>query len=493
VTTTTTSAPAPQKLSVFSPKYLSITLSTLTVLALAAFDGMAVAAALPRIGADLGVARLSWVLTSFSLTSTIALLIAGPAIDAVGVRTVYRFTIVTFFIGSLLCAVSTTLEMLVGARIVQGIGGGMIMAVTIANVGLAYPPELRSRAFAANSSVWGIMAVAGPAAAAFMLNVVSWRGIFFVAVPLVAVAAVVGWNRMGADHHERQQVHFDVRGVIILSLFVAVLLIGLSALEWWSAPSVAIGLGLFGMYWIHSGKIESPVLARRHFAHFPFGLLNLIPLTFFAGPLSIDAYIPIYVQGALGKSGTVSAFAVAFLAVGWTSGSQIVSRILDKVKNTTVMVAGFAMTLPALAVALTFNTTTPVAVVFALSFVQGLGIGSMTNATLSLLQQAASANEMGRASSAHQFMRNFGSTLGTALAGAVIFFVVNRRIGSVEPVQRLLKGKDVALSGPTREAIAAGFRAAVLLAFLLTCLGLVAALQVRKRFAGQEDSAPASP
>jgi MFS family permease len=477
---------APQKLSVFAPKYLSITLSTLTLLALAAFDGMAVAAALPRIGADLGIDRLPWVLTSYSLTSTIALLIAGPAIDAIGVRSVFRFTIVAFLVGSLLCAVSPTLEILVAARIVQGIGGGMVMAVTIANVGLAYPPELRSRAFAANSSVWGIMAVAGPAAAAFMLNVVSWRGIFFVSVPLVAIAAVVGWNRMGADDHQRKVVTLDIRGVVIVSAFITVLLVGLSALRWWSGPSVAVGLGLFGMYWIHSGRRATPVLARRHFAEFPFGLLNLIPLTFFAGPLSIDAYIPIYVQGALGKSTTTSAFAVAFLAIGWTSGSQVVSRILDRVRNTTVMVFGFAITLPALALALTFGTATPVWVVFALSFVQGLGIGSMTNATLALLQRVASADEMGRASSAHQFMRNFGSTLGTAAAGAVILFVVNRRIGSVEPVQRLLEGKDTALSGPTREAIASGFRSSVVMAFVLTCFGLAAALRVRSRFADQE-------
>lgn len=476
-----------QKLSVFSREYRSVTLSTLTLLSLAAFDGMAIAAALPRIGADLGVSRLPWVLTSFALTSTLSLLLAGPAIDSRGVRTVFRFTIAVFLVGSLLCAVAPTLEILVAARIVQGIGGGFVMAVTISNVGIAYPPELRSRAFAANSTVWGVMALAGPAAAAFMLNVVSWRGIFFVSLPLVAVAAIVGWNRMGSDQFSRREMTVDRRGVIILGLFVSVTLIGLSELKWWSALAVGIGVLLMAFYWIHSGRVDAPVLARRHFASFPFGLLNLVPFTFFAGPVSIDAFIPIYVQGGLGKSTTVSAFAVAFLAVGWTLGSQIVSRVLDRVQNTTVMVTGFVIALPALALAMTFGTTTPVGFIFFLSFLQGLGIGSITNATLSLLQRVAPPEEMGRVSAAHQFLRNFGGTLGTAVAGAIILFVVGRRIGSVEPVQRLLKGTDTTLTAPTREAVAAGFRAAASLAFVLTCCGFVVALRVRSRFSKLEN------
>jgi MFS family permease len=255
-----------QKLSVLSPQFRSITLIAPTLLALAAFDGMAVAAALPRIGADLGIDRLPWVLTSYALTSTLSLLIAGPAIDAIGVRTVFRITIVVFFVGSLLCAIATSLDVLVVARAIQGIGGGMVMAVTISNVGIAYPPELRSRAFAANSSVWGVMALAGPAAAAFMLNVVSWRGIFFVSLPLVAVAAAVGWTRMGTDDHARHEMSVDRTGVVILGLFVSIMLIGLSELTWRSAIAVALGVALAATYWAHSGRVATPVLARRHFA-----------------------------------------------------------------------------------------------------------------------------------------------------------------------------------------------------------------------------------
>ena len=120
--------------SVFSAAYRSVTVSALLLLALAAFDGMAVAAALPKIGGDLGVSGLPWVLTSFSLSSTVTLLAAGPLIDSLGVRRTYRFTLVEFFAASVLCTFAPNLWLLVIARLLQGIGGGMVMAVTLAFV-----------------------------------------------------------------------------------------------------------------------------------------------------------------------------------------------------------------------------------------------------------------------------------------------------------------------------------------------------------------------
>ncbi len=160
---------------------------------------------------------------------------------------------------------------------------------------------------------------------------------------------------------------------------------------------------------------------------------------------------------------------------------MITSRLLDRLDNITVMLGGFAATVPALvAAALLFNSTTPLPVVFALSFLQGLGIGAVTNATVSLLQRMAAPAEMGRASSAHQFVRNLGGTFGTALAGAVLFAVVDSRLGSVELVRDLLGGEDdVAIAGPARDAIATGFRYAAVVAVVWTLIGLAFALITR--------------
>ncbi len=479
------SAARVRPISVFSPAYRSITVSALLLLALAAFDGMAVAAALPRIGGDLGVTGLPWVLTSFALSSTVALLAAGPLIDSLGVRRTYRFTLVEFFCASLLCTLAPNLWLLVVARLLQGVGGGMVMAVTLANVGLTYPPELRSRAIAVNSMVWGTMALAGPAAAAFLLSIVSWRGIFFINLPLVVFAGVIGWNRL-AEAGDRTSADFDVRGMLLVTALTVVLLLSLSTLRWASIVGLLVAAVLGRLYWRHSGLVDAPVVARRHLVGWPFGPMNLIPCMFFAGSLAVDAYLPIYVQGALARSSAQAAFAVAFLAVGWTTGSQVASRLLDRFENVDVMVGGFVLTLPGLMAGVVLYTDhAPLWMVYALSVVQGLGIGAVTNSTVSLLQSSAAPGEMGRVSGAHQFMRQFGGTLGTAAAGTVLLGVVAARIGSVEPVRRLLDGDDVEIAGRTRAAIAAGFRGAAMVALALNVVGGAIAVYTRRRFHGE--------
>lgn len=466
--------------SVFSAEYRSITMSTLTLLALAAFDGMSVTAALPEIGGELGVRLLPWVLTAFLLTSTVSMLAAGTVIDTFGVARTYRVTLAVFFVSSVLCTVAPNLPMLVGARLLQGVGGGLVMATTIAIVGLAIPDALRSRAYAANSTVWGVMALAGPALAALMVSVGSWRWIFAINLPLVVFAGWIGWNRL-PDHRTSGPASFDARGLILVAVFATVTLLGLSELRWWSLGAVAAAAVVVWVYWVHSGRVTNPILGRRYIAAAPFGLLNAVPFTFFAGSLAVDAFIPLYVRGGLGRSSTVAAFAVAFLALGWTSGSQVVSRLLDRIDNTTAMVGGFVVTVPAIACAATLlSDHTPLAIVFVMSFAQGLGIGTVTNATLSLLQRTALPEEMGRASATHQFLRNLGGTLGTATAGAVLFLVVDRRVDGIGLVRDLLAGDDVEVSGPTRSAIAAGFRAASGIALVFTLIGLGFALATRR-------------
>jgi MFS family permease len=467
--------------SVFAGKYLSITISTLTLVALAAFDGMAVGAALPNIGGDLGVRLLPWVLTAFLLTSTVAMLVAGPMIDALGIRPTFQITLGAFALGSLLCAVAPNLVWLIAARVIQGVGGGMVMAVAIANVGISYPPELRSRAFAANSTIWGTMALAGPAIVAVLMKYTGWRVIFWLNLPLVAIAATIGWARL-PKATERKKFRVDGIGLAIVCVLTTSFLFGVAALQWWSWIALGIGLACCALYWWHSGRVAEPVLDRRYFASWPFGWLNAIPFTFFAGALAVDAYVPIFVQGGLLRSPGTAAFAVAFLAIGWTTGSQFTSRLLDRFQNTQVMITGFLIALPPIVIcALIYRTTTPLFVVYALSFFQGLGIGSVTNSTLSLLQRTATVDEMGRASSAHQFLRSFGGTLGIALAGTVMLTIVQRRIGSVKPVQALLSRKDVVISKPAQQAIVAGFRASAVVAACFTGVGLLISIAVHQR------------
>ena len=136
--------------SIWSRVYLRITVANLTIAAVVGFGGLSLVAALSTIAEDLGqVALLPWVFTGYFATSAIAVVVAGPVIDAVGVRRTFRFTGIWLLLFTAAAAAAPSMPMLVLARTLQGFGEGLVFAVSTATIGLAYPHKLRPRAFAA--------------------------------------------------------------------------------------------------------------------------------------------------------------------------------------------------------------------------------------------------------------------------------------------------------------------------------------------------------
>jgi MFS family permease len=472
--------------SVFSPQYRSISISTLTAISLAAFDGLGVTAVQSNIAGDLGrVSLLPWVFTSFSLTLTLAALSSGPLIDGLGLKRVYRFSLICFLLASIACSAAPDMITLIIARTVQGIGGGLVVAVALAAIGVTFPENLRSRAFAANSTVWGVMSFAGPALAALLVkSPLHWRAVFAVNIPLTMFAAYIGWNRLPGTPDGAKRMTFDVPGLVLLGVFLSSLLVAATLFDARALIPIMIAAVSGPLYWWHSGRTAHPILARRYLTQRPFGSINLAVFLLFAGGLSVETYVPLYVTGALGKSTEMAAFSVTFMALGWTLASIAVSRLLDRVSNTQVMIGGFCLAVTALSVSLFAygSTSTPVALVAAMSFLQGAGVGSVTNAGLTLLQRSSSPTEMGRSSAAHQFLRNLGSTVGVAAVSGVLFGVVRHRIGDLEKeIRPLLKGvKGVKVSPQSREAIAVGYQSAHIIAVTLAVIGLGVAISLHR-------------
>ena len=202
---------------IWSVGYLPVTLANLTIVAIAAFDGLALVAALPSIADDLGgVALLPWVITAYLATSAVAGITAGSIIDAVGVRRTFRAAGMWFLLASTAAAAAPNMESLVAARALQGIGGGLVLSVALPAVGLAYPQRLRARAFAANSMVWGTLGFGGPVITAGLLAVAGWRMIFVVQLPITALALAAGWRTLPSTRDRPQRVVMDFRGITLI-------------------------------------------------------------------------------------------------------------------------------------------------------------------------------------------------------------------------------------------------------------------------------------
>lgn len=447
---------------IWSGPYLSVTVANLTVVALAAFDGLAIVAALPSITDDLGnVALVPWVITAFLATSAIAGIMAGPIIDAVGVRRTFRATGIWFLVTSLAVAAAPNLPLLVAARALQGIGGGLVIAVALTAVGLAYPGRLRPAAFAANSLVWGVMGFGGPVIVAGLLAVGSWRLVFIVQVPLTALALVMGWSALPSTRDRPTAVRVDGTGLALITGLVVTSLVAVSLVgeRWWlGSLLVAVAIVLGGAYWRHSDRSRDPILLRPHLTRFPLNRVHVTSGLVLIAGLAADNYLPLYVRTVRGWSESAAAFSVLFLTVGWTVGAVLTSRLLKQRAEPDLILAGSLALVPGVGLAtVAVAQAWPLAVLFAGFTLVGLGIGLVSTSGLTLLQESSSPDEMGRTNSAHQFIRTLCITYGVAAGGAILLFVVDRRSGDVETVRGLLSGDVTAVNPHTVDGIRDGF------------------------------------
>ena len=455
---------------------------------LAAFDGMAVIAALPSIAADLGdVSLLPWVSTAYLGTSAVAVLIGGPIIDAIGVRRTFRITGLWFLMASAAAAVAPSMPLLVAVRVVHGFGGGLVMAVVLATVGLAYPASLRRRAFAAVSMVWGVMSFGGPALAGLLLAVGGWRFVFAVQLPLTALALAVGWSTLPGTRRRPTAISTDWVGVALISSVVVLLLaaVGQIGIRWSvSGGSAALAVAAGAVYWWHAGRVNEPILARTHITRFPLAWVHLTAGLVMIAGLAVENYLPLYVQLTRGRSVEFAAFSITFLSVGWTSGSFIFSRLLSHWRESAVILLGAVLSVPSLAAAglLVAREGSLTWILGTFVFV-GLGVGFVSTASQTLMQAASDESEMGRVNAAHQFVRNLSITLAVALGGAVILSVVDAQVGDVETVRSVLAGEDVAVGAETMAAVGDGLALAHVpsVAMALGCLGVAVSLIRREK------------
>lgn len=446
---------------ILSPSYRRVTLANLTVVAIAAFDGLALVAALPAIADDLGdVALLPWVITAFLGASAIAGITAGPVIDAIGVRRTFRFTGLWFLVTSAAAAAAPDMVTLVVARTLQGIGGGLVISVALTAVGLAYPDRLRPRAYAANSMVWGVMGFGGPVVTAGLLTVTGWRGIFVVQLPITALALAAGWRSLPSTRERPRRITVDGWGVALVSVLVVASLVAVSQIgvRWSLAgATTAIAIAAALAYWAHSGRSDDPLVERAHLTRFPLRRIHVTSGLVLIAGLAADNYLPVYMRTVRGTSEAFAAFSVLFLTVGWTTGAFVVSRLLDRFGPSDTILAGSFVMPPGLTLAgLGVLFGWPIPVVFAGFFVMGLSIGFVSTSGLTMLQTSAAESEMGRVTSAHQFIRTLCITYGVAIGGAILLLVVDRQVGDVEVVRDALGGDDVTTTRATLDAIRDG-------------------------------------
>ena len=465
--------------SILSRELLPASIAIYTTVAVVAFEGLAVTAALPELAGDLGgVTLLPWVITAFLLASAVTTAVTGSFVDAHGTSTVFRWATVSFAASSLLAALSPAMGVLVLARIVQGAAGGAIISVGIAATALVYPDHLTGRALAANSNVWGILGFAGPAIAAAMLQIGSWRWIFLIMVPISVVALATGWRTLPkAVEPERLDVDWPGAGLLVLS--VGMVLAAVSNISTDSIYFVVAGAAAGYVFWRRSTLRPAPLMEPRFLRAFPYGRLALTASLTMAAMMGPSAYLPVYVRGARGASASAAAWSVLWLTIGWTAAANIAGRVTDRVEERKVLVAGAILGPVALLAAWSaIYFEAPLPVIYATYFLMGSAVGTVTNSALQLVRRVVPDNLAGRATSAHAFTRTMGMSLGAGLAGGVILGVVSSQVSDIAGIKAALAGEATELAASAAVAVGRGFAVTHLVSLVL----MVAAVGISWRF-----------
>ena len=476
-------------MGLLSVQHRPLTISLLAATALISYSNLSVSAALPSIGDDLGnVALLPWVITVELLAAAVAVLGVGPVVDSQGVQRVFRIAMIAFIAASVACAAAPTMPLLIAGRVGQGIAAGGVLGSAISSIGLVYEESLRPRAYAAISAVWGIMGIGGPAIAAGLISALGWRSLFTVSVPVGVIATAIGWNHLPGPRADNvTERSFDRRGLAIVAMVTTGLLLAASSGSSWGWLCLGFAIATGAVYVRHARAHTDPVVRLNHLTSVRWRYMHITSTMAVAGGTGATAFLPVYLRGARGASEGQAAFSVLFVVIGWSLAAFVASKAQERFHAALVVQVGSTILVTG-AISATALTALewPVAILLAALFIMGSGVGTITTGGLTLLQGRASTQEMGRVTSAHQFLRSLGFAYGAAVGGAVLFFVVSNQIDDVEAIRDLLGGEEAALNDAAVAALQDGFVWALAATAIFTVIAVVSAyklVRTRDQFA----------
>jgi EmrB/QacA subfamily drug resistance transporter len=406
---------------------------------LVAIDSTIIATAVPSIVKDVGGFSLfPWLFSIYLLAQAVSVPIYGKLSDLFGRKPVIIFGIGLFLLGSILCGVAWGMLPLIVFRIVQGLGAGAIMPVTITMVGDLYSVRERAKVQGYVASVWGIASVVGPTLGGVFSEYVSWRYIFFINIPLCLLA---GFTIMRRFHEriDRGQPHIDYRGAALLSTGLTLVILGvLEGGQEWAWVSVAgivvLGLGAASLvaFTFVERTASEPVLPLWVFRRRLLISSGLLSVGVGAILLGLTSYVPTYVQDVLGTGPLVAGFALAPLLMGWPIAASQAGKIYLKYGFRFTALLGVALVLLGTALMLLLNEHSPVLEVGLFCLIIGFGMGFTVSPTLIAAQSSVSWAERGVVTANNIFLRSLGSSLGVAVFGAIANAVINS--GNPDPL-----------------------------------------------------------
>lgn len=386
-----------------------------------AFEALATATVMPVVARELtGIHLYGWAFSAFMLAQLVAVAIGGPIGDRRGPAGPFTVGLVLFGVGLVGAGITPSMEGLVVARVVQGLGAGLVFSMAYVAIGIAYPPAARGRLLAVLSSAWVVPGILGPAVAGFVADHVGWRAVFLGLVPLLPLAGALTLPSLlrHSVEHDPDAEHPATPALDALRLGVGagVVLAGLGARS--LAPFVGlvvvgavVGVPAFG-------RLVPPGTARaRGPLPAAIAVRGLVSFAFFGA----EAFIPLALTSVRGWSPSGAGLALTLAALTWTAGAWVQAhRSTSWGRRRTIRAGLVFVTVGVAATALVLFPEVPAAIAPLAWAVAGFGMGlSSPTASLVVLEEAP-AGRVGASTAALQLTDTLGFALGAGLGGAAV-------------------------------------------------------------------------
>ena len=404
------------------PVLLAVMLST----ALVALDQTIVSTAVPAIVGDLGGFRqFPWLFSVFLLAQAATVPVYGKLADQFGRKPVMYVGIGTFLVGSVLCGAAWSMPTLILARGLQGLGAGAVQPIGMTIIGDLYTLRERAKVQGYVASVWGISSVVGPAFGGAFSQLLSWRFIFWVNIPLCLLAA---WMlRRFSEHVERGRVKVDYAGAVLLTVATTLVVLGLleggHSWAWtaWQTPAVfGFAVVLLAAFVGVERFAEQPVLPLWVFGSGPLRVTSAVSFLVGGLLLGLSSYVPTLGQEVIGASAIVSGFALAALTLGWPVAAGFAGRLYLSIGFRATGLLGVAMAVVGATVLVVMDPAGSLWHVALGCALIGFGMGWIAAPALIVAQSSVEWNQRGVATATNMFSRSVGSAVGVAVFGAMV-------------------------------------------------------------------------